>query len=49
MHVQFLTAEIDLGRMESHTRPFKILATARPSVNKSALDCELADKEERDR
>jgi hypothetical protein len=36
-----LTTEIDLGRIVSHTRPDNILVTANPSVNKSALDCEL--------
>jgi hypothetical protein len=36
-----LTTEIDLGRIVSHTRPVNILVTANPSVNKSALDCEL--------
>lgn len=40
----FLTTEIVFGRIESHTRPFKILVTAKPSVSKSALDCELPNK-----
>lgn len=43
----FLTMEIDFGRIESHTRPFNILVTAKPSVNRSALDCELPDKKKR--
>lgn len=36
-----LTTDIDFGLIESHTRPFKMLVTANPSVNRSALDCEL--------
>lgn len=43
----FLTTEIVFGRIESHTRPFKILVTAKPSVNRSALDWELPDTVEK--
>lgn len=32
---------MDLGLIESQTRPVKILVTANPKVNRSALDCEL--------
>jgi hypothetical protein len=42
-----LTTEIDLGRIVSHTRPVNILVTANPSVNKSALDCELPLKKKK--
>lgn len=36
-----LTKDIDLGLIESQTRPVKILVTANPKVKRSALDCEL--------
>lgn len=36
-----LTTDIDFGRIDSQTRPVKILVTANPSVRRSALDCEL--------
>ena len=39
-----LTTNIVFGRIDSHTRPARILVTAKPSVNRSALDCELLDK-----
>lgn len=39
-----LTTAIDLGFMESQTRPAKILVTANPKVKRSALDCELQQK-----
>lgn len=36
-----LTVAIDLGLIDSHTRPVKILVTAKATVKRSALDCEL--------
>lgn len=35
------TLEIDLGRIDNHTRPAKIFVTANPRASRSALDCEL--------
>lgn len=39
--ILILTTEMDLGRIDNQTRPVNILVTAKLSVNKSALDCEL--------
>ena len=39
-----LTADIDFGRIDSHTRPVRMLVTAKPSVKRSDLDCELHNR-----
>lgn len=39
-----LTTNIDFGRIDSHTRPARILVTDKPSVSRSALDCELPNR-----
>lgn len=39
------TGVIDFGWIDNHTSPVNILVTAKPSVNRSALDCELIRKE----
>lgn len=35
------TGIIDLGRIDNQTKPVNKLVTAKPSANRSALDCEL--------
>lgn len=42
--IRNLTADTYFGRIDSHTNPARILVTARPIVNISALDCELLHK-----
>lgn len=41
---QAFTGMMDFGRIDNQTNPVKTLVTAKPSVNRSALDCELIEK-----
>lgn len=36
-----VTGVMDLGRIDNQTKPVNKLVTAKPSANRSALDCEL--------
>lgn len=38
---------IDLGRIDSQTKPVNKLVTAKPSANRSALDCELQSEKDK--